>query len=208
MSDLRRLRRERLETEYTELVAFSRKSNGAIQITPQGSAPYEKYTVVFNIRTIVSPRPTYSERTECILSIPPNYPDGVPTLMAVSQPLPWNVNWFVSGNFCPGSWDDEHSLAGFLFRAARVLQYHPEYINIGSPANADAISFWTNNLGNSGIIPCDTTALPDPSGLDIEDEPPPKPRSSITVKGRSQPQPAPQEQPARSSSRIVVKKRT
>ena len=161
MSDPRTLRRIRLENEYRELMAI----NGSIiRIEPLGSAPYERYRITYNIRTIISPRPEYRDSTVCELSIPAGYPQAVPRMEAITRPVPWHVNWFTSGSWCHGHWDEDSSLANFIYRCAKVLQFDPEFANPGSSANSEALSFWHSNKNNRRVIPCDTQALPDPSG--------------------------------------------
>jgi ubiquitin-protein ligase len=131
-----------------------------IRVEPLGSEPYEKYRVTFNIRTIISPRPTYREQTVCILSIPPNYPVGAPSLVAEQTPYPWHINWFTSGSWCLGTWNRDESLVNFLTRCGRTLQFDPEIGNPGSPANRAAMEFWDQNKGNRRVMPSDTQVLP------------------------------------------------
>lgn len=159
MVDPRVLRKKRLEYEYKELMELNRKSS-IIDIKPQGNAPYETYTVVFNIRTIVSSEPTYRDKTVCTLTIPPNYPEGPPSITANNTPYPWHINWYKSGRWCLGDWNREEPLVNYLHRCARTLQFDPEIANLGSVANPDAITFWKANKNNRKIIPCDKQVLP------------------------------------------------
>lgn len=157
MADPRALRNKRLQNEYEELM----KINGdVIQIEPIGSPPYENYKVIFHIRTIVSPSPTYREQTVCTLSIPPNYPDGPPAIIASHTPYPWHINWFTDGRWCLGHWNREESLVNFLYRCARTLQFDPEMANPNSVANSGAMSFWKKYKHNRNVIPCDKQVLP------------------------------------------------
>lgn len=157
MADLRELRNKRLNNEYKELM---RINGSIIQIVPIGNPPYESYKITFNIRTIISPAPTYRDRTVCILTIPPNYPDGAPAIKADSTPYPWHINWFSSGSWCIGGWSREESLVNFIHRCARTLQFDPEIANPSSLANRDAMAFWDVNKDNTRVIPCDTQVLP------------------------------------------------
>lgn len=186
MLDPRALRKKRLENEYKELMSLDKKSS-IIDIKHQGNAPYETYIVVFNIRTIVSPTPTYRDRTVCTLTIPPNYPEGAPTITANNTPYPWHINWFQSGRWCFGNWNREESLVNYLYRCARTLQFDPEIANSNSVANRDAIPFWNANKNNRRIIPCDKQILP------TLDEPGPptinqkeKPEITITIKTQAE----------------------
>ena len=157
MPDPRELRNKRLNNEYKELM---RINGSIIQIVPIGREPYESYKITFNIRTIISPAPTYRDKTVCTLTIPPNYPDAAPGIKADNTPYPWHVNWFQSSSWCIGSWNREESLVNFIHRCARTLQFDPEITNIESPANSAAIPFWEANKRNMRVIPCDTQVLP------------------------------------------------
>ena len=157
MADPRALRNKRLENEHKELM---RINGSIIQIVPVGRPPYETYKVTFNIRTIISPAPTYRNQTVCTLSIPPNYPNGAPTITADNTPYPWHINWFQNGRWCFGDWNPEESLVNYLHRCARTLQFDPEIANPGSAANKDAMSFWNANKNNRRVIPSDTQVLP------------------------------------------------
>jgi ubiquitin-protein ligase len=159
MTDPREIRNRRLNNEGRELQQLSSMGQ-VIQITPIGNAPYERYNIVFNIRTIISPAPTYRDRTVCTLTIPKNYPDEYPIIMAEQTPYPWHVNWFSSGRWCHGGWNREESLVNFIHRCARTLQFDPEIVNVDSAANTAAIDFWKANKRNRNVIPCDTQVLP------------------------------------------------
>lgn len=157
MADPRALRNKRLENEYKELMRINGK---IIHIVPVGNPPYETYKVTFNIRTIISPTPTYRDQTVCTLTIPPNYPDAAPSIVADHTPYPWHINWFQNGRWCHGGWNREESLVNFLHRCARTLQFDPEIANPGSVANRDAVSFWDANRNNRRVIPSDRQVLP------------------------------------------------
>lgn len=184
MADPRTLRKKRLENEYKELMDLNKKSS-IIEIVPLGNAPYESYKITFNIRTIVSPVPTYREKTICTLTIPPNYPEGAPSIVANSTPYPWHINWFQSGRWCYGHWNREESLVNYLYRCARTLQFDPKIANSSSVANRDAMSFWEANKNNHRIIPCDKQVLPTldgPEQITINQKVTPK----ITIKAQTE----------------------
>ena len=81
----RKLRQIRLQAEYSELM---RLSGNIIKIEPLGNAPYEKYRVTFNIRTVISPAPEFRDKTICILTIPSGYPDVAPMISVDSSSMP------------------------------------------------------------------------------------------------------------------------
>jgi ubiquitin-protein ligase len=191
MADPRAIRAKRLTNEYNELM----KINGSvIKIEPIGNSPYEQYKITYNIRTIISPTPTYRNSTVCTLTIPPSYPSksGAPFIFAETSPPPWHVNWFKNGRWCSAYYDNnfnpDESLVNLVLRCARVLQFDPVIANPDSAANRDAIDFWFANKDNKRIIPCDVQPLPivDASGRIIL---PDKPKPTIVIN------PAPQDKP-------------
>ena len=169
MADPRELRKKRLENEYKELMRI----NGAvIRIEPLENAPYSKYGITYNIRTIISPSPTYRDTTVVTLTIPPSYPGptGAPTIIAENTPSPWHPNWWPDGRWCSAyyssNYDSSESLVNLVLRCARVLQFDPVVTNTGSPANSAAIAFWDANARNKRVIPCDTKPLPVPGAFE------------------------------------------
>ncbi len=161
MVDQRALRQRRLQCEYEEL----RKISGdIIKIEPLGNAPYEKYRITFNLRTVISPAPIFRNQTVCILTIPAGYPDVVPK-MAVessSMPQPWHPNWYKSGTWCFGYWTKEESLANYIYRCAKTIQFDEQFTDakIDAAANKEAVPFWHENKGKLGIIPSDSKRIP------------------------------------------------
>ena len=161
MVDQRALRQRRLQNEYDELMKISKN---IIKIEPLGNAPYERYRITFFLRTIISPAPAFREKTVCILTIPSGYPDVVPKIAvdSSSMPQPWHPNWYKSGTWCFGHWTKEESLANYIYRCAKTIQFDEEYTDakIDAAANKEAVPFWNANKGKQGIIPSDIKRLP------------------------------------------------
>ena len=161
MVDQRALRPRRLQNEYDELMKIS---GNIIKIEPLGNTPYEKYRVTFNLRTVISPAPAFRDKTVCILTIPLGYPDVVPKIAVdeSSMPQPWHPNWYKSGTWCFGYWTKEESLANYIYRCAKTIQFNEEFTDakIDAAANKEAVPFWNANRGKIGIIPSDTKRLP------------------------------------------------
>jgi ubiquitin-protein ligase len=161
MADPRALRQRRLTNEYNELMCMS---GDVIHIEPLGDAPYEKYRITFNIRTVISDKPNFRDKTVCLLTIPPGYPKDRPKIAVddSSKPPPWHPNWWTGGTWCEGYWTQEESLVSFIYRCAKTIQFSHEYTdsNIDSAANKSAILFWNANKNNVEIIPTDSKALP------------------------------------------------
>ena len=166
MPDPREIRNTRLNNEYIELM---RINCSIIQIEPLGNTPYEKYKITFNIRTIISPEPSYRSKTVCILTIPARYPKAPPEIMATTTPYPWHINWFTTGRWCIGYWNIEESLANFIYRCAKTLQFDPEIANPESVANSSAVPFWEANKHNCQVIPSDNQVLPTLDALTINE---------------------------------------
>lgn len=161
MIDQRALRKFRLSSEYDELMCIN---GNVIQIEPIGSQPYERYRVTFHLRTIISPAPMFRDKTVCVLTIPPGYPEVAPKIAVdeSSMPPPWHPNWYRSGTWCFGSWDRQESLASYLYRCAKTIQFDPEYTGAtyDQAANKEAVVFWNENRSKRGIIPSDTKEVP------------------------------------------------
>jgi len=151
------LRQRRLENEYLELMMIN---GDVINIEPLGVAPHDSYKIIFKIRTIISPIPTYEDLLECTLTIPPEYPEVAPAITANNTPYPWHVNWFQNGRWCFGAWNREEPLVSYLYRCAKTLQFDPVFTNPNDAANNAAIAFCNDNENNKNIIPCDKKTIP------------------------------------------------
>ncbi len=161
MVDPRSLRHRRLMNEYNELMQFR---NDVIQIEPLSKSPCDKYRITFNLQTIISPQPIYRNRTVCILTIPPGYPDTVPKISmdGDSMPPPWHVNWYRGGTWCFGTWTREESLVNYIYRCAKTIIFDPNFTDAryDASANKDAIAFWNANRLRRDMFPTDKKELP------------------------------------------------
>ena len=157
----RALRQRRLINEYEELMSIS---GNIIHIKPLGNAPYEKYRITFHLRTIISPAPVYREKTVCLLTIPPGYPEIAPKIAVeeCSMPQPWHPNWYRGGTWCFGYWTKEESLVNYIFRCAKTIQFSAEFTDAkpDAAANKEAVAFWNANKDKYGVIPSDMKKLP------------------------------------------------
>ena len=158
MADPKEIRKIILQNEYEELSELDSMSD-IIKIFPLGSPPYEKYRIVFNIRTIVGPGPVYRDQTVCTLWIPERYPCEGPLIRSDDRPAPWHPDWYMDGRWSYGFWNIGDSLVHYLYRCARTLQYDPVMVSNG-PSNRDAFFFWEANKDNPDVIPCDKQVLP------------------------------------------------
>lgn len=157
--DQRQIRKIRLKNDYTML---KNMSNSLIEITGDDTEAPEKYTIVYNLRTIIgvdtSGKPIYREKSTVDLTIPPEYPYAPPRAV-MRETQPWHPNWYTDHAWCYGYWDNEEPLWSYIRRMGRTIQFHPDYTNPGSPANSEALEFW-NNANNKRLFPCDKNNLP------------------------------------------------
>jgi ubiquitin-protein ligase len=108
-------------------------------------------------------RPSYSGAGhvhKIELTLPSQYPatltnDNVHFLTA---PI-FHPNIFAGGKVCIGGYRPSESLARFVLRLAKMIQFDPAYINEDSPANSDAKIWYVNNRR---LFPVDRSRLPDP----------------------------------------------
>lgn len=150
----------RLRNDYEKMM---RMSDTVITVTPSGGTPpyVNEYDLTVNVRSITGPAPTYRNQHHIKLRIPNEYPER-PPLAFMTDAVVYHPNWFTSDNrWCYGSWDMQESLAAYVLRMVRTLQYDKEITNERSPANVEAKN-WYVSQRSSGLFPCDTTPLPDP----------------------------------------------
>lgn len=147
MPSPRDLRNLRLRNEYQEIM---RINGDIIKVEPLDSEPHEKYRITFNIRTIISTSPTYSERTVCSLTLPPNYPDAPPSIRPETPP-PLNRTWH-DGYWCVGQWNKEESLISCIIRCARTLQCDPTVSGYDSNGTYYGKNIWEQANLNKELV--------------------------------------------------------
>lgn len=144
-----------------------------------GIPPYvEAYLLTFNVRSIIGPGPRYRDLHVVRLEASNNYPATPPTVVMVSDPVVFHPNWWVDKHWCYGTWDVSEGLGHHVIRMLRTLQYDPLITNEQSPANEAAMEWYVSNR-RSGLFPCDTQLLPDPSKSKNEMLPPAKKRFQV-----------------------------
>lgn len=154
-------RKIRLENDFKEMTNI--KGSVIDWNVLKGVAPHvESYEIIVNIRTIIDPSPRYRNQHDLVLELPENYPNTPPLVNMSSVPPPYHPNWYRNGNWCYGTWSLSEGLGHYVIRLIRTLQFDLEITNPESPANRDA-NQWFLSKKNSGLFPCDKTALPDPT---------------------------------------------
>ena len=155
------IRNLRLKNDYKEMVNI--KGSIISWEATKGTPPYvEEYNVTINIRGIVGEGPKYRNSHIIYLKLPPNYPIAAPQVEMISKPIVYHPNWYRAGKWCYGTWLMSEGLGHHIIRMIRTLQYDLDITNENSPANSSANS-WYKSHKRSGIFPCDSTILPDPT---------------------------------------------
>ncbi|MEL6134489.1 MAG: hypothetical protein AAFR59_14095 [Bacteroidota bacterium] len=129
----------------------------------KGTPPYvEAYKLTINVRSITDERPTFRNTHTISMELPAAYPRVAPQIIMLTTPPPFHPNWYQVGKWCFGTWDISEGLGHHVIRMIRTLQFDLEITNPDSPANGEA-NRWFCARRNSGIFPCDSTPLPDPT---------------------------------------------
>lgn len=161
MATPQEIRKTRLKNDFAEMMNI--KGNMIQWEIVKGEAPYvEEYKLTVRVRTIMNAIPTFKDLHIINVIIPPAYPRIHPTIQMRRDEQPFHPNWYTGGNWCPGSWDMSESLAQNVLRMIRTLQFDKEITNPKSPANSLASDWYLDKI-NSGLFPCDTQVLPDPT---------------------------------------------
>lgn len=162
MATLQEQRKIRLKNDYKEMQNIK---GAVIQWKPLvGTPPYvEKYELTVNVRSIIDSRPSYRDQHIIHVSLPSGYPlKSMPEIVMISDPQPFHPNWFTNRRWCYGTPDVSEGLGHHVLRMIKTLQYDLDITNENSPANGDANRWYVSNK-SSGLFPCDTTVLPDPT---------------------------------------------
>jgi len=159
MPDPKELRKIILKFEYEALMRYN---NPIIEIEPlSGEAPYiEEYKITFNISTYIDEKTKRDKNIAC-LKVTTEYPHHPPFFIMLDKPAPFHLLFWENGRWNYGGWHSGESLVSFIYRAAKTLQFCPEYNNLWSTCNHKAAQFWRENE-NNGIFSCDTQIIPEP----------------------------------------------
>lgn len=158
------IRRIRLATDYERMCSI--QGDIIRWIPTKGELPYvEEYRVIIHVRTIIGvsgDEPVYRDASVVTVSLCTEYPFQCPKIIMESTPPPFHVDWYVNGLWSCGRWFMSESLADFVIRMVRSLQFDPDITNELSPSNIDAKEWYVANK-RSGLFPCDSQRLPDPT---------------------------------------------
>lgn len=155
------LRRHRLAADYEEM----RSIRGKIihWEANRGSQPhFDQYLLTVRIRTIIGRGPDYASEIKLRLDLPALYPMSAPVIAVREPPFPFHPNWWANGSWCYGTWAPGEGLGRYVIRMARTLQFDPGLTNLDSPANREAVPWWSA-FAQRGLFPTDRQTLPDPT---------------------------------------------
>jgi ubiquitin-protein ligase len=169
-----RARRRRLVNDYQDML---RIRGSVISFEAFNPPAPERYVIDFRLRSIMSLRggqPVYSPQGHSHriqLELPSRYPAVLTneSVQFLTAPI-FHPNIFTSGKVCIGGFRPSESLARFILRLAKMIQFDPAYINEDSPANVDAKNWYVHNRR---LFPVDRSKLPDPDHSD-QSHPTPK----------------------------------
>ena len=159
-------RNERLERDYREMLKIQDRPYLS-WIATKGELPYaEEYLLTIKVRSYVF----RAERGVCTvgvvrrctvrLTLWDSYPHTAPYVKMLDLPPVFHPNWFSKGTYCaPTPWNPEDSLADYVKRLIRTLQYDPALIETDAPANFKALEWYLKNRENGELFPSDTTQL-------------------------------------------------
>lgn len=158
-----RQRRGRLQQDYKDLLRIKGRVFDFEAFDPP--AP-ERYILKYKLRSVMGVsgnRPTYSSEGfvhKLELRLPPSYP-GVLTadnVRFISHPV-FHPNVFRDGRVCIRDYNPAETLARFVLRLAKYIQFDPAFAGPESPANTTARDWYLQNLR---LFPVDRSELPDP----------------------------------------------
>ena len=151
----------RLKNEYEAIRLLPRNDIYTIVPTAGQRTPYvTSYDVTFNIPTIVNGNGRRQERTSVRVILPENFPVSEPHAFVIAGSIPFHVNWYTAGGLCNGNfWNPSRWLWEYINFIGEVLQFKPSRINVNSPANRDAIPYYTSHKSS---FPTDHRNMPVP----------------------------------------------
>ena len=157
-----RSRRNRLEQDFRDL---SRLRGQVFDFDASTPPAPEKYILRYRLRSVMGlrgTRPEYSSPGyihELELRLSPAYYEVLTNddIWFRTQPI-FHPNVFANGHICVGGYSPTESLARFIIRIAKFIQFDPAVINAGSPANMGARDWY---LSHRGLCPVDKSPLPD-----------------------------------------------
>jgi hypothetical protein len=145
----------RLETDVERVRALARAHAGRIELVsvPAGASQ----ALVADLRYPTARSRAYPAEVETRIrlrvALPSRYP-FVPPVASVETPV-YHPNVFPSGLVCLGTkWLPSEGLDLFLKRVIRLLTFDPLLVNVASPANRDAASWYQSaRRGHPGAFP-------------------------------------------------------
>jgi len=128
----------------------------------------DRYILKYRLKSLMEVRgnsPVYSSPGfvhKLELRLPDYYPEYLTNqdIRFLTPPI-FHTNVFSDGRICIRNYRPAESLAYFLMRIARMIQFDPAIVGEDSPANGEALSWYR---AHKHMMPIDATRLPEVDG--------------------------------------------
>lgn len=133
----------RRDQDIQKLHALSNSSGGKIRIISITGTPPNSVEVELNYPTVGDKNypKSVQKSTRVLIDIGARYPFVAPVVSIKTSIIHPNV--YSSGQVCLGSkWLPTHGLDLLVKRLISIITYDPSILNVGSPANGDALSWY------------------------------------------------------------------
>ncbi len=162
-----RVRQRRLSEDY-EVV--SRLRGDILDFDAFSPPAPDRYILRFKLRSLMGVRggsPVYSPPGHVHtleLRLPTHYPDFLTydDIRFLTQPIFHPNVFFPDGRICIRDYRPAESLAYFVLRLARMIQFDPVFGGEDNPANGEAARWY---IANMALLPLDRQRLPDPDSF-------------------------------------------
>ena len=149
---------ERRRQDLGRLESLCASSGGRLLFLSRKGDPAHEFTIEIRCRTAGSDRyPAESvARSSVRISLPARYPFDAPTAEVLTPAFHPNV--YPSGRICFGTrWLPTEGLDLLVRRIGQILTFDPAVLNVGSPANPTAVSWYLSvRARNPQAFPTDT----------------------------------------------------
>lgn len=136
---------ERRAQDLQKLRELQKVSREQVRVTHVSGSPLNRIDVELHLKTAPSkayPR-SVQEVTSAVISLPARYPFAEPSVN-ISTPI-LHPNVYTSGRVCLGvKWIPTFGLDLLVRRIVQIITFDPTVLNLLSPANASAVSWYTD----------------------------------------------------------------
>ena len=141
-------RDRRLKADYERVLELVAASGTTLRIESANGNPPSSYVIRYRCRGIEQAngeRPIYRDEHHVRIDLPVGYPGKEPVaqlLTPMFHPNVWTNNIICLG----GRWTPAEYLDKLLLRIGAIIQYDPQYLNLGSAANPSAKAWAQRNM--------------------------------------------------------------